>query len=354
MMPPVVPLTTDQLAKLSQLLQDAHLADGSFAEDAATMKLVLHCLRREGDGADLSEQPLRLELTGVSAMAVVHDPLWPHDRPSALEVPSESDVVGLDPWPFVDDVVSATKNSATDAETVELGAWVRWFLGDQKVGLACPIRLCLEFPPAGEPEQRRLVWIACESVGVFEGEKAFDFDRWLGQSEAWWRYWDARWKEKDEQREEAPRRGKGDSMIPVPPTEAPDLSYRPPDWPAFELSSTDAPQELLDPLRDWFESVLERDWARRAASEPELDRTRDEQVVSTKRRFENQEFGRFGYARSIDEWWVEGDRAFVRVHGTEHRMPVGDLPAEDLSSVWEFALRRRGGRWCVAGYSQGW
>jgi hypothetical protein len=66
------------------------------------------------------------------------------------------------------------------------------------------------------------------------------------------------------------------------------------------------------------------------------------------------DFGRWGYARSVERWWVEGRRACVVVRGVEHAMAADDDPATNQETVWTIALRNRRGEWCIDTYSQGW
>ena len=54
-----------------------------------------------------------------------------------------------------------------------------------------------------------------------------------------------------------------------------------------------------------------------------------------------------GYARSVDSFWIEGERACVVVRGIQHWMPLEGEPARDDESVWAFGLRRVGDRWRI-------
>jgi hypothetical protein len=71
-------------------------------------------------------------------------------------------------------------------------------------------------------------------------------------------------------------------------------------------------------------------------------------------RWSEQGFGRWGYARAIDDWWIEGTRACVIVRGVEHCMPDDGDPAENQETVWTFALRKQGDDWTIGTLSQGW
>jgi hypothetical protein len=66
------------------------------------------------------------------------------------------------------------------------------------------------------------------------------------------------------------------------------------------------------------------------------------------------DFGRWGFARALDDWWIEGRRACAVVRGIEHEMPQEGDPAENRESVWTFALRWRECRWIIDSYVQGW
>jgi hypothetical protein len=118
------------------------------------------------------------------------------------------------------------------------------------------------------------------------------------------------------------------------------------------LEPTDVPRGLLEPIIDWFEGHMDRDWWRMARAWPHLDRSLAEHAENIAD--DCQYVGRWGYARQIDEWWWEGVHAEVTIRGIEHTMPDEEAEACNEESVWVFRLRREADRWVIRGYLQGW
>jgi hypothetical protein len=145
-----------------------------------------------------------------------------------------------------------------------------------------------------------------------------------------------------------------DTFIPAGESPPPDLTYRQPLEPAFQVAAPDTPLELLKPIADFHAGLHGRDWARMASSYPYLDRTTEERAHQLRDQYLSHDFGRWVYVRRVDSWWCEGDRACVVVRGVEHTMPEGDKPARNEETVVTYGLRRFEDRWIIATWSQGW
>lgn len=349
------------LFEIPELLHDAPLVSGDWDSNASRLTLVYECLRRNLDGREIEDRRVSIVLDDVAAVAVAYDSWRSQVRPSELVVPERAVVTTLAPWPFQETEALLAINSRFDAEDVELFARCDWLCGGRSAGNKTRYQLGLRF--LGRiPDVQLLLWVGAGSITPAAGTGPLSLELWAGQYRAWWDHWNDHWEEEgvddDEEVEEGDEEHRldlEDTAIPAGEELPPDLSYRPPNEPAFELSATDAPAEIVTTLRDWFESLVDRDWARRAAAEPNIDLDPEEQVSAITERFLGDEFGRWGYARAIDQWWVEGKRAYIRIRGIEHAMPDEDDPAENVESVWDLPLRRRGGKWQICGPTQqGW
>jgi len=91
-----------------------------------------------------------------------------------------------------------------------------------------------------------------------------------------------------------------------------------------------------------------------AVSYPDLDQSAEDRAAELKHQFLTDEFGRWVYLRSVDKWWIEGQRACVVVRGIEHTMPDEEDPASNDETVLSYRLLRCGERWIISTWSQGW
>jgi len=337
---------------LSELLHDASLITGLWDADTRTLSFRLDCLRRAVDGSELADRSVELRVTDVVAIAVSYDTSNPELRPSELEVPDglRIDVNRLDSIPE-SPVDWVSLDSQLDAETVTLAARTDWQHGSAASARTGQTRLCIQLS-GGTPSIPISIWAAGGALAIDSSDGPLTVGDWAEQNRAWWRSWEERWDAGGSGESAAPR--EEDAFIPVRSDPPPAMKYAPPAEPGFEIDVTDAPEELLAPLRDWFEGLIGRDLERRARAERNPDVSLEEQVKSLSRSSLPELLGRWGYARAIEDWWTEGRRAYVRVRGIEHSMPIEELAAENEETVWDFALREREGRWVIAAYTQGW
>jgi hypothetical protein len=345
----------DQLHLITQLLHDATLHDLAWDRAIATLTARFDCLRRNTDGSELPDRSVEFRLTGVRALAVGYDSVHLDTRPSQFEPPRRITAADLSAWPFKPQEAALWINSELVEDALD-SARLTWLAGDGPSVREAPCTFCITFEPwygfGGTPPLNVQLLAAGDDFTVTSAGVPLDLDEWEKQFAAWWQGWKEHWAAKrgdDEDDESA----EFETAIPAGEPEPPDLSYRPPAEPVFDLPPSDVPPDLLRPIRDLFEAEHARDWARLARAFSGVDRSVEERA----RQLEAQSadtFGRWGYARAIDQWWQEGRRACVVVRGVEHTMPLEGDPAENREAVWTFALRHRHGRWVIATYSQGW
>lgn len=337
-MTPRGPRTT--VADLPELLHDARLENGVWLARERTLTLRFYCLRRHVDGTEMDAPEVELMLEGVCAVALSLDTSGA-ERPSSLAVGPETRAMTLEPWPWSAQEVAVTVNSALDLETLDVAAQTIWLHGS-RADVIAPIQLCVHPTRLAGQDVELQLWIAANHVDARASGRPLPLDRWMEEFAAWW-------KALDENTDEDDRH----AQIPAGRA-APSLDYTPPDEPPFEILDTDLPRELQATLCDWFEGLVLRDWARRTRAGRNLDLTWEENLAMVEHSSLTDGFGAWGYARSVDGWWVEGHRAFVQVRGIEHSMPVDDDPAENVEAVWGFELRRRGDAWHIVASSSGY
>jgi hypothetical protein len=300
---------------------------GDWQPRAAVLTLAFGCLRRDADGSRL-EETVDLALSRVTAIAVAFDPFWPEERPSGLRVPPELRIERLDPWPLAAREAEAVLDDDDAIEAVELAARTDWVAGDLASLAAARHRLTLHAGD-GIPRIHRRIAIGFEEAAPSAGGRPLAWCEWAQQYEAWWLGWR---QHHDEARgeESGPDTGdddpieEEDAFIPAGQDAPADPDYSIAE-PVVDLDPHDAPEDLLRPVLDWFET-------RRASgsTEDDIDMV---------------------HARSIDGWWIEGRRANVRVLGVQHYPPCDGEPADSVISAWSFALRRSGDRWSVRGWT---
>ncbi len=301
----------------------------------------------------MDDRTVELRLSGVRAIVVAYDATWNHERPSEFEVPNDLCIQSLSPWPLPSIEAWMSINSKRDLETVELAARRDLLLGDLSEGSQSAARVCLGVD-MGIPRIPITLWIACDGITPFASDKHLELQEWADQYDSWWKKCNEHWDEKpDYEPDIAPPPVEEDAFIPAGSNDDLDRKYKPPSEPAFALDLTDAPHDLLSPLRDWFEAVFLQEWERRAKSERNPDESLADQTAKVQEWLLGDSFGSWDYARQVDSWWIEGRRAHVRVVGVKHYMPMDGDPAENQLTQWDFALRQRDGEWVIHTYSEG-
>jgi len=284
------------LGDLTELLHDAILRDGAWRAADHQLALAFECLRG-GDGVD---RAVELRLAGVAAIAVAYDPLWPEQRPSALEVPAEAAITGLDPWPWQRVDLEHYLDDGGAIDDLELAARVDFLHGDRAALAAARHRLVLANTTA---HVQRTVAIGFDDAHAFDAGRPLAWRDWAAQYDAWW------------QRRQDPA---GEPARPVEPAASPPRPVAPAE-PIVELAPHDVPAALLGPVTAWFE-------AQHADGAEEVG---------------------FVYARAITGWWIEGRRAYVGVAGHEYLAADDGEPAAARSTAWSFALRAGAEGWTI-------
>jgi hypothetical protein len=244
-------------------------------------------------------------------------------RPSHFEPPGRITAEELADWPFRVQEAELWINSPLIQEALE-SARLDWSVGDEASIQECPCTFCLMFDQWGDfgtPMLHVRLMPGGDDFTVMSGGLPLDVD---------------------------------ELAIPAGKPQTPDFDYRPPAEPIFDLEPTDVPPGLIGCIRQYFESHHHRDWDGMAGVNPNESMTSAERTRQLESRHLGDDFGRWGYARYVDNWWQEGSRACVVVRGIEHRMAFGNYATENRETVWTFSLRLRGGVWIIAGYSQGW
>jgi hypothetical protein len=201
------------------------------------------------------------------------------------------------------------------------------------------------------------LYFECGDMEVLSAGVVLDLDVWAAQREAWWASWADDWDETGQEADDLENQEEPveeAAFIPAAEETVADSSYRPPDEPAFQLEPTDAPPALLEPIRDMLEGFLARDWTRLARAWPDYDKSPEERARELAERHLGDEFGRWVYARQVDDWWAEGRQACVIVRGLGHCIPDGDDPAVNEETVLSIALRKADRGWRIWTLNQGW
>jgi len=341
------------LQLISQLLHDARVLSVAWDPQLCTFAIQFDCLRRAVDGAELNERTVEIKLTGVQAIGIGYDSSSIEARPSRFEPPKRITAENLVEWPFRPLEASLSINSTAFERALE-SACFDWLMGDETSLKDSACTFCLRFDQWGHFGLPMLYVHIIAGGDVFtiaSGGLPISIQDWEAQYAAWWAGWKKHWDSKDSTSE-----GGGSEFavaIPAGESAVPDLSYRPPPEAVFQIEPTDAPVEVLSPLKEYLESQHERDWSKMARVFPNPEATHEERREQLER-INVSDFGRWGYARRIDDWWLEGARACVVVRGIEHQMAFERHAAQNIETVWTFSLRHRDGNWIIDTYSQGW
>ncbi|MEM7040079.1 MAG: hypothetical protein AAF570_24115, partial [Bacteroidota bacterium] len=191
--------------------------------------------------------------------------------------------------------------------------------------------------------------VAYDGMEIWDGSVPLAVQDWEDQFAAWWMGWDTYWKMAKKQDGEVPEA----RFIPLSPVME-DRIYAPPAVPAWEIGQTDAPAELVMPVREYFEGVAAEDWEMVTRTSPHFDTPLEEEVASTAEEFRQLRHGEWHYAREIQDWWIEDRRAGMTVRGVEHLMGNEDRTTENREFVMQLELRMYRNRWYIWSWSMGW
>jgi hypothetical protein len=306
------------VSDLGELLMEAEAVDACWSPERQLLAITYRCLRRGVDGSSLADRSVDLPLSGVCAIAVTYDPTDHASRPSHLRVPDACRIAGVEPWPVVGEVETVVDGPNAVAD-VDEAAQVDWLVGDFERFIAARHRMSLR-ARSGHRDVERWISIAFDEVTPRAGGEPLDWGVWADQYDAWWRGWGTHWNAKGSEADGAPPVME-DSILPLAEDE-PSPGYALPD-PIVELDPSDCPSELQRVVGDWFVA----------------------------QHVDPQGFGMV-YARAIDDWWIEGRRAGLRVLGILHLPGEDDEPAVNDVTEWSFSLRHRDGSWAVRTWSE--
>ncbi len=342
---------------IPDLLHDAQFLTARWKPKLAQVSLLFDCLRRNTDGSQIADRTVEIRLNRVHRIAAYYDPANIEVRPSRFRLDRPFSSASLQDWSYPPSEACLSINSQESLFAMTTSWRIDWLEGTYAKQAGDPrtfsIHLYLDQYDHGEYACERCLYFECEAVDAFSSGVALDLDEWGGQFDAWWDFWEAHVGEI-----RAPR-GEGgpaaeDRFIPAGEDPPPDLSYEPPDQPAFLVLQTDAPPELLGPIQGMIEGIMRRDWARLAQAWPDYDKSAEDRARELEELYLGPEFGRWTYVRQVDAWWEEGSQACVTVRGIEHTAPDHEDPAANQETVISFALRKSDHGWRILTFAQGW
>jgi len=337
---------------IPSLLHDARLKSLEFDDSLAKLRLVFSCLRRNPNGSPI-DSPVEICLDGVEEIIAYYHPPNVEVRPSKFVVGEEISAAELKAWTRQPNEAYLSINSEQADFIYATSCVQRQLVGDgvhRNSNLS--IHLAWDAHSHSEDAVATRIRVACDSIHVTS--IGMLLDDWRRQFEAWWEGWREHWQDKDTEATTDQKSVQEDMFIPAGESDAPDLTYRPPMKEVLQLSESDIPLDLLEPLRSFHEGVLKRDWQNTAIAYPNFDQTVDERALQLGEAYLSDDYGRWLYIRQVDSWWIEGQRACVVIRGIEHTMPDGEDPAEDRETVVTYGLLKRNGRWTISTWSQGW
>lgn len=348
---------TNNWSDISHLLHEGELSSIDWDPYLEEVILVVHGLRRGPEGENLCSIPIYLKLNGVTGLFIGHDPEELSLHPDNYHLHRRLQKEDLEDWPFAPQEFHLSLQSPQSVEDALASFKGEWACGEAAVlqsGMTLTIGFDYSFLLGDEAQNIRLVFV-CESFEVESQGVSLTPETWLAQYRAWWDGWRTHWNKVDagevDEDEDASLEC---TFIPAAiDPETPERIIHAPKEPVFQLLNHDLSKEMIQPLRLWFESIhtrLSSDYTR--ATEV-LGQDFTEQVKDTEESYHWKSSKR-PYARQIDSSWIFRNSACVVVRGVEHRPADDEEESSNVESVWTFRLRRRGSRWVLRSWTQGW
>ncbi|PQO38287.1 hypothetical protein [Blastopirellula marina] len=354
----------DELQGIPDLLHDASLQGLQWQSHDRTLRVFFDCLRRAVDDSDSADTPVELRLTNVSQFAFFYSPASDAVRPSEIDFQARFASPDLAPWDGRSSEAFLYVNSQLAEIEWETAAHRLWiFQADDNP--ASKLRVAISLSPVsyGEDSIKESLFVLCDAIEPMSGGHPLSLEKWNEQYRAWWEGWSEHWEERSDDEEDDDDLDEDDDeqrsyeyeiAIPAETSDLDPLDYSPPQKPAFQITATDAPVELLKPIEDYHTGMLERDWRKVRSASPRLDDSEELTEEELEESYLDDGRGSWSYIRQVDSWWREGRRACVVVRGMEHTMPDEEDPAENRETVITYGLREFEGRWIIWSSTQGW
>lgn len=348
---------TDELHEIPRLLENASLTDLTWDPQLKTLRLCFSCLRRNPDGSPIEDPTVELGLGGVEEIVAYYSPVIVGVKPSEYRLDFRLTAADLELWPGSPGEADLAINSP-HAEFTMATSYIKesLFTTGSQVEEGHRVRVQLDlWPQRCFPVTAEIgIAVACNSVQSYSAGVSLDIDAWKAEFDAWWTGWQEHWAASDREDDEKSAVVPEDTFVPAAEPAPPDLAYRKPDQPPFQIGPSDVPAELLKPIIDFLVGMHERDWPRMASASPHFDRSPAEQASELATQYLGHDYGRWIYVRQIDSWWCEENRACVVARGIEHLAPEEEEPATNQETVVAYDLRRGHNSWIIATRSQGW
>lgn len=340
---------------IPELLREAYLAQMTWKPDENILDLYwANCLIRNIDGTEIEDRVMLLRCTDIRGIAAGAEPLDCFARPSTLPPPGDITARSFFEGQNKSKDWVETERSWLDINSRRLEYEVLHSLksavlhGTERDITESPVRVIFTLPGdligAGAEYQVSILAGCGQFTPCNRKGEPKDLNTWDAQYVAWWAGWRKHWETRPFKGPAGSEQTVEDTMIPAGKNRD-NPNYEPPCEPAFELSVSDIPENLLVPLRDLFEGALKKDYLQKARGWTWGDGV--EKRAKWLSCIEPETW--WGYIRAVDEWWQEGDYAVVTLRGIEHTAPYSRSPAVNEEKVWKFALRCWQGNWVING-----
>ncbi len=324
----------DEIFAIQHLLEGALLEGVEWNAEDEVLKLFFDCNLNSLDESKINDTKVEVHLLGVDRFAVYYFPIDISRKPSELNYYSTKTLGDIEALHQLPINILFTIDSPHEEFVMQNAYATDWLVGnsypdepefiDDCLRIHIPLLNTMEIPVFTN------LFISCQTIKPWLGGKPLSIDDWWQQAEA-----ATCFPDEEEERPE-------------------DIFYRPPNKPAFEVISTNAPDELLQPLKDFHGGLIDQDWERMAWAYPNFNFSSIEHMEQIKEHYYGDGFGQWVYVRQIDSWWIEKNRAYVSLRGIAHRIPSEDCQVTNLETTLEYTLLQYEGRWIISNERQDW
>ncbi len=329
---------SDDIKPITHLLHDARLLDLNWIEEQREIVLVVNCLRCDHAGKKI-DSPVTLRLCDVRSITAYESlPRVLDDQVPNLKSRHLLTKKDLAKWTHRGGLYFAINSNTERFE------YATAFATNHIWSSTEPQNSCLEIYLSTAGGR---LFIACSMIESYSQDDPLPLHQWESEYANWWGAWKEHWDSK-ETKPDGSEPTEFDAAIPIA-DDSRDVLIAAPQAPAYIVDS-DAPHELLEPIRDYHEGHLAEDWIRMAGGYPNLDQTPQQRASVL---HDENRSGKWLYIRQVDKWWQRDQMACVVVRGVEHGLNQHGLP-ENEETVVSYELRRYQDRWIIWNYSQGW